>query len=153
MLRTTAIAFLAANLLHTADHFPRGGSGLSWEILVAGTSLTIGAVVVLLMVVGDHPRAPHAAALIGFAGAIGIVAAHIAPHWSALSDSYVEGDQDALSWIVVLIEISTAAALGFAGLRAAPSPAPTPRQASATPRCASGTRRPRARSRPSSAAR
>ena len=129
MLRTTAIAFLAANLLHTADHFRQGVSGLSWEILVAGTSLTIGAVLVLLMVLSDHPRAPVAAAVIGFAGAIGIVASHIAPHWSALSDSYVEGDQDALSWIVVLIEISTAAALGFAGLRAARSPAPRPRQA------------------------
>src|SRR3954453_1228667 len=129
MLRATAFAFLAANLLHTADHFRQGVGGLSWEILFAGTSLTIAAVIVVVLVVRGHPRAPLFAAVVGVTGAIGIIAAHIAPHWSALSDSYVEGDQDVLSWIVVLIEISTAAALGFAGLRAARSPAPTPRQA------------------------
>ena len=129
MLRTTAFAFLAANLLHTADHFRQGVSGLSWEILVAGTSLTIGAIVVLLMVLRNHEHAALFATIIGFTGAIGIVASHIAPHWSALSDSYVEGDQDALSWIVVLVEISTAAALGFAGLRALRAHAPRPRQA------------------------
>ena len=127
MLRTTAFAFLAANLLHTADHFRQGTGDLTWEILVAGTSLTIFAAVVLVLVLRDHPRAPLFAAVVGFTGALGIVAAHIAPHWSALSDSYTEGDQDALSWIVVLIEISTAAALGFAGARALRAPAPTPR--------------------------
>ena len=65
---------------------------------------------VLVLVLRDHPRAPLFAAVIGVSGAIGIVAAHIAPHWSALSDSYVEGGQDALSSRVVLIAISTAAA-------------------------------------------
>ena len=129
MLRTTAIAFLAANLLHTADHFRQGTGDLTTEILVAGSGLTIGAAIVLILALRDHPRAPLFATVIGFAGAIGIVAAHIAPHWSALSDSYVEGGQDALSWVVVLIEISTAAALGFAGLRDLRAPAPTPRQA------------------------
>jgi hypothetical protein len=129
MLRTAAIAFLAANLLHTADHFRQGTGDLTTEILVAGTGLTIGAVVVLLLVLREHPRAPLFAAVIGVFGALGIVAAHIAPHWSALSDSYVEGGQDALSWVVVLIEISTAAVLGYAGLRDLRASAPTPRQA------------------------
>src|SRR4051812_33702096 len=129
MLRTTAFAFLVANLLHTADHFRQGTGDLSWEILFAGTTLTVAAVIVLILVLRDHPRAPLFAAVVGVTGAVGIVAAHIAPHWSALSDSYVEGGQDALSWLVVLVEISTAAALGFAGLRALRSPAPTPRQA------------------------
>src|SRR3954470_2576725 len=129
MLRITAIAFLVANLLHTADHFRQGVGGLSWEILVAGTSLTIGAAIVLLLVLREHERAPLFAAVIGFSGAIGIVASHIAPHWSALSDPYTEGDQDVLSWVVVLAEISTAAALGFAGLRGLRVRAPMPRRA------------------------
>ena len=129
MLRLTAIAFLAANLLHTADHFRQGTGGLSWEILVAGSGLTISAAIVLILVLRDHPRAPLFAAVIGIFGAVGIIASHIAPPWSALSDSYVEGGQDALSWVVVLIEISTAAALGYAGLRDLRAPAPTPRQA------------------------
>src|SRR4051812_2923655 len=101
MLRTTAFAFLAANLLHTADHFRQGTGDLSWEILVAGSGLTITAVIVVVLVLRAHPRAPLFAAVVGATGAIGIVAAHIAPHWSALSDSYTEGDQDLLSWVVV----------------------------------------------------
>src|SRR4051812_20921451 len=129
MLRASAFAFVVANLLHTADHFRQGTGGLSWEIFVAGTSLTIGAVLVLLLVLRGHERAPLFAVVIGFTGAIGIVASHIAPHWSALSDPYTEGDQDVLSWIVVLAEISTAAVLGFAGLRALRAPAPTPQRA------------------------
>ena len=129
MLRTAAYAFLAANLLHTADHFRQGTGDLTWEILLAGSGLTVAAAIVVVLAVRDHPRAPLFAAVIGVTGALGIVAAHIAPHWSALSDSYTEGNQDALSWIVVLIEISTAAVLGFCGLRALRSPSPTPRQA------------------------
>ena len=129
MLRATAFAFLAANLVHTADHLRQGTGDLSWEILAGGTTLTLAAVLVVVLVVREHPRAPLLAAIVGFAGAIGIAASHIAPHWSALSDSYVEGDQDALSWLVVLIEISTAAALGIAGLRSLRSSSPTPRQA------------------------
>jgi hypothetical protein len=127
MLRITAVAFVAANLLHTADHFRQGTGDLTTEILVAGSGLTLGAIVVLALVLRDHPRAPLFAAVIGMSGALGIVAAHLMPHWSALSDSYPEGDQDALSWIVVLLEIGAAAALGAAGLRTLRSRAPTPR--------------------------
>jgi hypothetical protein len=122
------LAFVAANVLHTIDHLRQGVGGLSAEILVAGTGLTIGAVVVLAMILREHPRAAQAAAILGIGGAAGIVAAHVAPHWSALSDPYTENGADAVSWMVMLLEVGTAAALGVAGLRASGvSRAPTPR--------------------------
>jgi len=128
-LTVAAAAFVAANLIHTADHFRQGTGDLTWEILAGGSTLSVLAVVVLGLALARHPRAALFAAVVGISGAVGISAAHIPPHWSALSDSYTEGGQDALSWIVYLIEISTAAVLGFGGLRALRSPAPTPRRA------------------------
>ncbi|MDX6664747.1 MAG: hypothetical protein QOG68_953 [Solirubrobacteraceae bacterium] len=128
-LTTAALAFLAANLLHTADHFRQGVGSLTAEILVAGTGLTLSAAVVLVLVVRDHPRAPLFAVVAGFSGAAGILASHVAPHWSALSDPYPAIGADALSWIVMLIEVGTALALGAAGLRASGARAPTPRRA------------------------
>ncbi|MCW2992310.1 MAG: hypothetical protein JWM73_2904 [Solirubrobacterales bacterium] len=124
-----ALAFVAANVLHTVDHFRQGVDGLSAEILVAGTGLTIGAVIVLVLALRGHRQTAPSAAILGIGGALGILAAHVAPHWSALSDPYPDNGADAVSWIVMLIEVGTAAALGFAGLRGVLSAAraPTPR--------------------------
>lgn len=112
-----AFAFVAANVLHTIDHFRQGTDELSAAILVAGTSLTIGAVIVLVMALREHPRTAPAAAIIGIGGAVGILASHVAPHWSALSDPYTSNGADLASWLVMLLEVATAAALGIAGLR------------------------------------
>jgi hypothetical protein len=46
-----------------------------------------------------------------------VLAAHIAPHWSAFSDSYFEIHTDALSWTVMLAEVLAAAYLGVVGFR------------------------------------
>lgn len=124
-----ASAFLAANLLHTLDHLRQGVEGLSTEIVLAGSGLTVGAIVVLVLVARGHRWAPRAAAAVGLAGALGVLASHVAPHWSALSDPYADNGADALSWLVMLIEVATAAALAIAGLRAlSPPRAPTPRR-------------------------
>jgi hypothetical protein len=58
------------------------------------------------------------ATVAGFLTAINVSAAHIAPHWSALSDSYPDVGADALAWTVMLLEVATALILGIAGLRA-----------------------------------
>lgn len=116
-LITAAAVFLAANLLHTADHFRQGVGGLSAAILVAGTTLTVLAAVVLVLALRHHPRAAAFAAVVGLSGVAGIAASHLAPHWSALSDPYPQIHADALSWIVVLVEMGTALVLGLVGLR------------------------------------
>ena len=117
-LEAASVGFVAANILHTLDHFRQGLDGLTWEILSAGTLLTLEAIVVLVLVLRRHEWAAPLAAVVGLSGAIGIAAAHIAPNWSALSDSYPQIGADALSWIVMLVEVGAALVLGVAGVRA-----------------------------------
>jgi hypothetical protein len=116
-LVVAAVAFVVANLLHTADHFRQGLDGLSPAILAAGTALTLLAIVVMVMALRQHPRAPAFAAVVGLSGAIGIASSHLAPHWSSLSDPYPDLSVDALSWAVVIAEIAAALVLGMVGLR------------------------------------
>jgi hypothetical protein len=117
-LTTAAAVFVAANVLHTLDHLRQGLDGLSSEILAAGTLLTVMAVATLVLALRDHPWTPPIAAAVGLSGAAGILAAHVAPHWSALSDPYPDIGADALSWIVMAAEAGAALALGLAGLHA-----------------------------------
>jgi hypothetical protein len=112
------IAFVAANVLHTADHQRQGTDGLATEILVGGTLLTIAAVASLVLALRRDHRAPIFATVLGLSAAAGIASSHIAPHWSALSDSYPEIGADAASWAVMLLEIGGALLLTFAGWRA-----------------------------------
>ena len=63
------------------------------------------------------------AAVVGTWSALGVIASHVAPHWSALSDSYFEIHADALSWVVMLAEVAAAAYLGLVGFRELRRPA------------------------------
>jgi hypothetical protein len=115
-LEAASTGFVSANILHTLDHLRQGVGDLTWEILAGGSLLTALAIVVLVMVLRGDERAPAFAAVVGLSGAVGIASAHIAPHWSALSDSYPEIHADALSWIVMLIEVGAALVLGLVAL-------------------------------------
>ena len=50
-------------------------------------------------------------------GPLVLLASHLAPHWSAFSDSYPQIGADAMSWVVVLLEIAAALLLGAVGVR------------------------------------
>ena len=121
-LTTASIAFVAANLAHTLDHLRQGVGDLTTEILAGGAVLSLLALATLVLVLRGDRRAPLVAAVVGLSSAVGVIASHIAPHWSAFSDSYPEIDADALSWIVMLAEVAAAAALGLVGLRALQEP-------------------------------
>jgi hypothetical protein len=72
-------------------------------------------------------RAPVFGAVLGLSAAAGIASSHLAPHWSAVSDSYPEIHADAISWLVVLLEIAGAlllAAVSARELRRASNAAP-----------------------------
>jgi hypothetical protein len=116
-LALAAVAFVVANLLHTADHLRQGLGGLTPAILVAGTTLTVLAIVVMVMALRGHPRAPAFCAVVGLSGAVGVAASHLAPHWSTLSDPYPDLSVDALSWAVMLAEIAAALVLAVVALR------------------------------------
>ena len=116
-LSLAALVFVAANLLHTLDHLRQGTGDLATEVLAGGTVLSALAVLTLVLALTHHPRAPLWAAVVGTWSALGVLASHVAPHWSAFSDSYVEIHADALSWVVMLAEVAAAAWLGVAGFR------------------------------------
>jgi hypothetical protein len=116
-LSLAATAFVAANVLHTLDHLRQGTGDLATEVLAGGTVLSSLAVLTLALALRRHPRAPLWAAVVGTWSALGVIASHIAPHWSAFSDSYFEIDADALSWAVMLAEVAAAAYLGLVGFR------------------------------------
>jgi len=111
------ILFVAANLLHTADHQRQGTAGLRWEILAGGSAITIAAIASLVLAWRKDERAPIFGAVLGLSAAAGIAASHLAPHWSAFSDSYPEIHADAVSWIVVLLEIAGALLLAAVAVR------------------------------------
>jgi hypothetical protein len=111
------IAFVAANLLHTADHQRQGTDGLSTEILLGGSAITIAAIASLVLALRRDERGPIFAAVLGLSAAAGIAASHIAPHWSAFSDSYPEIGADAISWVAVVLEIAGGLLLAGVGLR------------------------------------
>src|SRR6476469_3761677 len=111
------ILFLAANLLHTADHQRQGLDGLTWEIVAGGSALTIVAIASLVLAYRRDERAPIFGAVLGLSAAVGIAASHLAPHWSALRDSYAQIHADAISWPVVLLEIAGAPLLAVVAVR------------------------------------
>jgi hypothetical protein len=116
-LGAAAALFLAANIAHTLDHVRQGIDRLAAEVLAGGTVLTIAAVLALVLALRRDPRAPVVCMGVGLAGALGVAASHLAPHWSALSDPYPSLGLDVLSWAVMLAEIAAALVLAVAGAR------------------------------------
>ena len=122
LLQRTAVVFLAAVLVHGADHLRRGLGVVTMLVVAVGTTqLVVGAFVVGL-VFARHRMAPAAAAVTGFTSAIGFTLAHLLPEWSALSDPFV-GPGVApgvtwFSWFTALFEIGADVAFGWAGVRA-----------------------------------
>jgi hypothetical protein len=115
-LSVAAIAFFAANVLHTLDHQRQGTARLTTEIYVGGSVISILAIVTLVMALRRNAQAPLVATVVGFWTALGVIASHILPHWSAFSDPYPALHVDALSWVIVLLEIGAAFALGAVGV-------------------------------------
>jgi hypothetical protein len=116
-LAIAAIAYLVANLFHGADHIRQELAGVNVVIAAGGAMLTAAGVAAVIVALRHDPRMPLVATVVGFTAAILVAASHVAPHWSVLSDSYIDDvHPDALSWAVVLLEITTAVFLGAVGL-------------------------------------
>jgi hypothetical protein len=114
-LTIAAGAYLAANLIHGADHVRQHMAGLDTAVKVGGAMLTIGAIYAFRR---RHDRsAPVIAALIGLTSAALVIQSHLLPHWSTFSDSYIDDiHPDPMSWVVVMFEIATGLLLGAVGL-------------------------------------
>lgn len=116
-LVVASLAYLAANLIHGADHIRQHMAGLNTEIKLFGGLLTLAAAVVAFLALRRHPKAAMTATIVGLVSAALVLASHVLPHWGVLSDSYVDDiHPDAASWVVVLLEIATGIALGVVGV-------------------------------------
>jgi len=120
LLRFCALFYALGLGLHTADHLRRGLDTVTPQVLWIGNISTVVGIGVVAAVVVGYRHAAMLAALTGLPVALGVAAVHLLPHWSAFSDSF-DGAHGtgvtAMSWIVVLIEIAGAVALGIAGMR------------------------------------
>src|SRR5207302_4064101 len=90
-LRWTGAVFLAAVAVHGLDHVRRGTDVVSRQVLAAGTFQFVAAAVAVVLVFRGHRWAPVVAAYVGIFSAVGFAGAHLLPHWSSFSDSYVGG--------------------------------------------------------------
>jgi hypothetical protein len=115
VLRATGVVFLAALLLHGADHLRRGFDVLTPEVFWTGNLQLLAALVTVGLVVMRHRWAPLAAMAIGFPSAVGFIASHLLPHWSSFSDAFPGGHVDGWSWAAALVEIAADLAFGIAG--------------------------------------
>jgi hypothetical protein len=115
--RLAAIAFAVGTTIHVADHLRRGQGSVSELLFTLGnTALVLQVVTVTLALVG-HRTAPRLAAIAGPSLAVGFLAAHWLPRWSAMSDPVWE--VPSLPWLTVMAsvaEIAGAVAIGWAGL-------------------------------------
>jgi len=115
-LRRAALAFAFGALVHNGDHFRRGLSSVTPQLQAVGWLGMTLSVVAIVVVLSGHRTAPLVAVSAGFPLALGFTAAHWLPHWSSLSDSFVEGGAGWLSIVASLLEIGGALWLGVAGV-------------------------------------
>jgi hypothetical protein len=116
-LQLAGVAFAAGSLVHLIDHLRRGQGSVTETLYWAGNLALIVQVAVITLVLTRHRVAPLAAAAGGFPLALGFLAAHWAPEWSALSDPVWEIDSlPALSYLASSLEIVGALAVGVCGL-------------------------------------
>src|SRR3954470_15694408 len=108
--------FMVGSSIHLVDHLRRGQTSVTEQLYWAGNLGLVVQVVVITLILTRHRAAPLAAAVAGFPLAIGFAAAHWLPHWSSLSDSFVDTRVSAFSYLASATEIAGALAVGFAGL-------------------------------------
>jgi hypothetical protein len=120
--------------MHTGDHIRRGVGLLTPEVYWLGIAGSVVGMTTIVLVLMGHRFGPWMALGFGLPNAIGIAAVHVLPRWSSFSDAF-PGHVGALSWIVVLVEITGSLALAAVGAatlasrRAVPLPAGGPRGA------------------------
>jgi hypothetical protein len=120
-LGRAALALTVADVLHALDH-TRQGRTLGAEVYAAGIAGWIALALLLVLVARGHRLAAPYALAVGLSVAIGFVAVHVAPHWSAFSDPYSAFSPDALSWALVVVPLAAALWLVVVALRAMSAP-------------------------------
>jgi hypothetical protein len=121
VLLLASATLLGAVMLHGVDHAlqERGVDALTTEVLAGGLANAALAVIVFVLALRGHQRAPVVAAGVGAYLAAGVSVAHFAPHWSAFSDPYADLDLGFASWAAAFAEVGAAAAVALVGIAVA----------------------------------
>ena len=117
-LRGASLLFIATWLIHTSDHARRGLTATTESVVWAGTAVGLIAAVSITLILVNHPTAPAIAAAVFPAITIGVLASHMAPQWSRLSDPLlVDSTTDTWSIFAAGGEIVAAIILGTIAMR------------------------------------
>lgn len=123
LLYWAAVSFAIGFAVHGLDHLRRGMSASPMFIMVGGTVQGLLAAVAVIMVPTDRPRAPLAAIVVGFGGAVVFTYAHLLPTvWPGYQDSFISlrhTNVTWFSWFSAVAEIGTGIVFAAAGIRAA----------------------------------
>ena len=117
-LRLTGALWALAIVVHAGDHLRRGFDASPGVVIGLGTAafvlqgLAIGAALL------RDSRAPLLAVAVALPNVLGVVAVHLLPHWSFLSDSFPDHapGTTAFSWVTAIAEVATGLAFAYAGL-------------------------------------
>ena len=120
-LGRAALLLTVADVLHALDH-TRQGRTLGFEVYAAGVAGWIALAVLLVLIARGHRLAAPYAVAVGLSVAVGFLAVHVAPRWSAFSDPYSGFDPDWLSWVLVAVPVLAGLWLVVVGLRAMAAP-------------------------------
>ena len=105
-----AMAVVILTVLHDLDHL-RQGRELPGALNLIGALGTISSIVILVWVARRGAQAAQGAGLFGAATAAGLIAIHVVPRWSFISDPYPEAHVDIWSWIGLVALIAAGVAL------------------------------------------
>jgi len=108
--------FAFGSAVHIADHLRRGQGSVTNALNTLGTTGVVVQVVVVTLILTRHRLAPIVAAGAGFTLALGFTAVHWLPHWSSLSDSFVDHRVAAFSYVASTLEIVGALAVSVTSL-------------------------------------
>lgn len=103
-LVVTGWLFAGGSAIHVFDHLRRGQGSVTEELYWLGTTALVMQVVLVVLAVTRHRLAPVFAVALGYPLALGFLAAHWLPEWSALSDPVWE--IDAWAWLSVMASIA-----------------------------------------------
>jgi hypothetical protein len=110
------LALIGAGALHDLDHLlNQPHRSFNPEVFALAGLGWLALFVTLYLAYRDHRLAPLFALTTGLGTAVGLVAVHIVPDFSAISDSYVGLGVNAASWVSVGILMTVSLVLAFVG--------------------------------------
>jgi hypothetical protein len=118
VLKLSAVAFWLGVGVHGIDHLIRGWSATPTPVWVAGFIQLVLVNVAVWLVLTDRPSGAAWAVGVGLVSATLFTAAHMAPTWWFLSDSFISPPHVGVtwySWISAAAEIGTALVFAAAG--------------------------------------